>query len=170
MSIKKCYILLIISPLLVGLSLFAFAEKDIIKVNNTDIKTDVMVQNPQDLVNSEQPIYVASACTPSHPYYCSSDGDYHYCCRADEPICCGEICCKAGSTCLYAGCCKPPGSGDECPAGSCGFCPATHPACIGWPGTNYICCTRDSVACNIGTDVWCCNTGQMCGSFKGDCK
>jgi hypothetical protein len=92
-------------------------------------------------------------------------------CPDGYPVNCGTWCCKEGYTCgSKENCCIPPHHGDECPVGSCEYCPVTHPACIGWPGTNYVCCTRDSVTCNVGNDVWCCNRGQMCGDFKGQCK
>jgi len=94
----------------------------------------------------------------------------HANCPASHPVTCTGWCCEAGWTCGgVADCCVPPSHGDECPAGSCSYCPAQTPTCVGWTGTNHECCTRDAVTCNGGGDVWCCSPGQLCGATKGIC-
>ncbi len=92
-------------------------------------------------------------------------------CPTGYPVDCGEYCCADGYVCGGGQCgdCIPASRGDECPAGSCAWCPATHPQCVGWPGTNHTCCTRDATTCNVGSDVWCCSSDDRCGSIKGQC-
>lgn len=129
------------------------------------------------------PPQTAQVCPPGYPVdcgdYCCPDGTYccdEGCCEPcppGYPVDCGDYCCEAGSYCCADGCCIEQPSvpqGDECPAGSGAYCPATHPACVGWPGTNYVCCARDAVMCSVGSDVWCCNPGDLCGDFKGSCR
>lgn len=91
-------------------------------------------------------------------------------CPASHPVVCDGWCCEVGWACgTVTQCCIPPEHGDECPAGSCAFCPVDIPACVGWPGTNQTCCYESAVKCHVGSDVWCCDPWQNCGADKGHC-
>ena len=105
-------------------------------------------------------LLVQDSCPNSdYPVACSNR------CYPPGSICCGDHACKPGAVCVMGACCAWPGPrGDECPFGSCAFCPAAKPACVGHEGTNYECCTRDAVKCQVGRRVWCCPSGQLCGS------
>lgn len=103
---------------------------------------------------------------PKDNYIVQAQGE----CPAGYPVECNDFCCPSGSSCRMPDCCVPASHGDECPAGSCAWCSVTTPKCVGWPGTNYTCCPRDAVTCNIGRDVWCCASDQMCGNQTGLCR
>ena len=91
-------------------------------------------------------------------------------CTAENPIACNEYCCPTDTECRwYDSCCVQIYEGNECPVGSCIFCEAAFPQCVGWSEENYVCCRSDATTCALGNDVWCCNADERCDSFKGHC-
>ncbi len=91
-------------------------------------------------------------------------------CPETYTVICDGWCCEKGFTCgTVTQCCIPQEHGEECPSGSCAYCPVQYPDCVGWAGSNYTCCVESAIRCNIGDDVWCCDVWESCGTKVGHC-
>ncbi len=140
------------------------------------IRAPIEVEEKEENIMSRNPspsraLRVAQVCVLLATLVLLLPGQAAADCPEEHPVNCNRWCCDAGFICgAQENCCVPENHGDECPYGSCSYCPAEAPACVGWEGTSPTCCTRDSVKCNVKKEVWCCPKDSVCGEKKGTCK